>query len=383
MTHPDFPDRVARAYLNHAAVGPMPAVALAAACAVFAEQAAHGSAAIGAWLGRLDAGRGALATWLGVDPRDVAYAPNTTTGVHAVAHGLPWEPGDRILLLRGEFPANVLPWLRAAERHQLGVDWVDADAFAGPSGDGLAQAEAALRGGRTRLVAVSAVQFQTGLRLPLADLGRLAHRHGARLFIDGIQAVGACPLDLAHADFLAAGGYKWLMGPQGSGLFWARPDAWAALRPELTGWLSQEDPLRFLGGAPGAMAYDKPWRPGPPTLEGQTLPFAAHVGLAASAAHALARVGTADAVFAHVQPLLDRAEDALRARGWISRRAADPAQRSTLLCLRPPPGVEVGATVTHLAAAGVILGSPDGHLRVAPSWPTSGDEMEALIDAMP
>jgi cysteine desulfurase/selenocysteine lyase len=379
MTHPDFPDRAARAYLNHAAVGPLPAVARAAVLEALTEQGAHGSAAIGPWLGRLELGRAAIADLLGVAAPDVAYIPNTSTGVHAVAHGTIWAPGDRIVLFRGEFPANVLPWLRAAERHDLGVDWIDADAFQGPSGDGLAQLETTLRAGRVRIVAVSAVQFQTGLRMPVSELGRLAHAHGARVFVDAIQALGASPLDLDHADFLAAGGYKWLMGPQGSGVFWARPDAWASLTPELTGWLSQTDPLRFLGGEPGAMVYNKPWRLGPPTLEGATMPFAAHLGLAASVALLRARMGTADAVFDHVQPLLDRAEQALTAAGWRSRRAEAKDQRSTLLCLRPPPGVEVGATVARLADAGIVVGSPDGHLRVAPSWPTSPDEIDALI----
>jgi len=188
-----FGDLEARSYLNHAAVSPVSAPVRAAALQALDDVARHGVGTVLRWVEQRERLRVRLGRLLGVAPETLGYVANTSTGVLTVAHGLPWRPGAQVLCFEGEFPTNVLPWVRAAEQHGLEVLRLPLDGFGDGSGSGLERVQAALRGGRVQLVAVSAVQFQTGLAMPLGALADLAHAHGAELFVDGIQAVGRHP----------------------------------------------------------------------------------------------------------------------------------------------------------------------------------------------
>src|SRR5262249_30545396 len=162
--------------------------------------------------------------------------PNTSRGMSDVALCFPWRRGDRVILFEGEFPANVTPWQRAAETFGLSIAWVPLSAFhdgaaSGPKPRaGMARAiasseEAGLDRLRAelargaRLVAVSAVQFQTGLRMPVESMAALCHASGAEIFIDAVQCCGAVPIDAGASgvDYLASGSHKWLMGLEGAG----------------------------------------------------------------------------------------------------------------------------------------------------------------------
>jgi cysteine desulfurase/selenocysteine lyase len=373
-----FPDLTVPAYLNHAAVGPLARPTLVAMQTAAAAQAAHGLGAFPGWLAGLEEARAGAAALVGGRPDQVALVHSTGEAITAVAMGLDWRPRDRVILLRGEFPTNVLPWLRAAELFDLDVVWLGAADFYGPSGRGLQSAAEALRGG-ARLLAVSAVQFQTGLRMPLRELADLAHAAGAELAVDAIQALGAVDMTSTGADWIAAGGHKWLMAPAGTGLLWGSDAAWARYQPRLAGWLSVPHAFDFLSGPAGLLRYDKAPLRGPAAVEGSNRN---HPGFAALAA-ALRLAGTPDATFAHVQPLLDRVEGHLLSRGWRSERSPVPAQRSCILAATPPTGVDLAATARALADAGVSVATPDGRLRVSPSWPSTDADVDRLIAAWP
>jgi selenocysteine lyase/cysteine desulfurase len=134
-----------------------------------------------------------------------------------LAQGLRWEPGDRVLLGPDEFPSNVYPWLALRER---GVE-VE---IIGERGSGLQieQLEAALTRGRVRLVALAAVHYTTGDLHPLAEMSRLVHEHDALLITDATQACGSVDVKWTRTgvDALLTSGYKWLLGPYGTGAAW-------------------------------------------------------------------------------------------------------------------------------------------------------------------
>src|SRR5690606_3800790 len=125
-------------------------------------------------------------------PDEIALMPNTTRGVSDIALSVNWRPGDRVLLFRGEFPTNVTPWQRAAELFGLELRWLDVDRFRTDLNAALGSVADELSRG-VRLLAISAVQFQTGLRAPLEQLGELCQRFGCEFFVDGIQACGVVP----------------------------------------------------------------------------------------------------------------------------------------------------------------------------------------------
>ncbi len=376
-----FPTLDARAYLNHCGVSPASSAVQAAARAVLDDYARHGSGAFVRGMEQRRRLKAKLASLLGARPEDLAYVASTSAGVTAIAMCFPWEPGDQIIGFQGEFPTNVTPWQRAAALFGLRHTLLPLDGFADGSGDGLGRLEAALRGG-VRLVAVSAVQFQSGLRMPILEMSRLCRAHGAQLFVDAIQAVGALPVDdyAGAVDYLSCGSHKWLMGLEGAAFVYVHPDRAAALRPNLAGWLSHQDAWTFLFEGEGHLRYDRPLRSSADVFEGGAQNTLGLAALEAAVDPILAL--TPAAIHAHVGAYLDALEAGMCARGFASLRAQDPALRSNILSLRPPAGVALGALVSGLGARGVVAAMPDGRLRFGPHWPNSLDEVPQVLDAL-
>ncbi len=374
-----FDDLDVDVYFNHASISPLSRAVRAAAQSAMDDYARLGA---GAWLTYRDQRerlREKLATLVGADAPDVALVPSTSQGIVDLALCFPWQRGDRILLFDGEFPANVTPWQRAAALFGAEILMHRAEDFR--TAEGLDRLRTELARAPVRLVAVSAVQFQTGLRMPLRAIADACHAAGAELFVDAIQAVGAVPIDVRalDVDYLVAGSHKWLMGPEGCGLAYVRPDRIAALRPAVASWLSHEDPATFLFEGKGHLRYDRPIRTRADFLEvgaQNTVGFAA---LEASVDHLL-EIGVAR-IHAHVQGILDPLEEALEAAGCRSLRSSDPAARSTILSCEPPDGRTCQEIFEHLAGNGVSCATPDGNLRFSPHWPNDVGQVAHVIDA--
>jgi cysteine desulfurase/selenocysteine lyase len=374
-----FPELAATAYLNHAAMSP-PSVAVRDA--VGASLDAYARKGAGAWVAHRDQRdrlRHKLGSLVHARGEDVALVPSTSQGLVDLALCFPWRTGDRVLLLDGEFPTNVTPWQRAAATFGLDTVFLRAADFA-PGGDGLDRLEAELRRG-LRLVAVSAVQFQTGLRMPLRAMAQLVHRHGAEICVDAIQAVGAIPLDVnaMELDYLVAGSHKWLMGPEGCGMAWIAPARVGALRPVVAAWLSHEDSATFLFEGPGHLRYDRPIRARADFLEIGAQNTLGFVALEA-AVDLLLQLGT-PAIFAHVQSVLDPLERGLLALGFSSLRSPDADSRSCILGVRPPAGIPLAPVWRHLQDQGIACATPDGVLRLSPHWPNSLAEVPLVLTA--
>ncbi|MEZ4470128.1 MAG: aminotransferase class V-fold PLP-dependent enzyme [bacterium] len=249
--------------------------------------------------------------------------------------------------------------------------------FGAAGGADLGEVEAALRAG-VRLVAVSAVQFRSGLRMPLEALGELCRRHGAALCVDAAQGAGLTPLPVGAADFVAAPGHKWLMGPEGTGFLFIQPDQ--HLLPRLAGWLSHEQAADFLHHGPGVMRYDKPIRASADFLEGGAPNLVGFAGLEAGLA-AIQRVGRVR-IFSHVQIYLDALEAGLLARDFVSLRAPDISRRSGILSVECPPGLTAAAVAAALRKRGVSVTTPDGALRFSPHWPNAQREVPRVLDTL-
>jgi selenocysteine lyase/cysteine desulfurase len=229
------------------------------------------------------------------------------------------------------------------------------------------------------LIAVSAVQFQTGLRMPIAELAGLARRYGAELAVDGIQAAGVLDLDLgaAGAHYFVAGSHKWWTGLDGLAVLYVDPDArW---RPRAAGWLGREDPIDFLLEGEGLLRYDKPARATPDALEAGVQSHAAVAALDA-ATELLEALGLAR-VEAHALAWQRAFAGGLAAEGIPTSRGEDPATFSSIVSVRPPAGLTVREVAARLAEAGIAVATPDGWLRVAPHWPNALAEVPAVVAA--
>lgn len=212
-------------YLNHAAIAPWPRRASEAVARFAQVNVRLGAGDYPAWLATERRLRERLARLVNAPSQaDIALVKNTSEALSLVAFGLDWQAGDQVVISDEEFPSNRVVW-EALGEHGVEVTKVS---LAGPDPEA---ALLAVCGPRTRLLAVSAVQFASGLRLDLPRLGEGCRARHVLFCVDAIQQIGALPFDVQHAqcDFAMADGHKWMLGPEGMGLFYCR----AALRPQL------------------------------------------------------------------------------------------------------------------------------------------------------
>lgn len=225
-------------YLNHAAVAPLPYRARKLTQEFLDDAVTYGAVHYPEWL-RVEASvRRQLGQLVGAaDPDDIAILKNTSEALSVVAHGFPWRAGDRVIISSEEFPSNRIVW-ESLQRYGVGVIEVDLRAAPDPEDALIAAIDA-----RTRMLAVSAVQFANGLRLDLARLGDECRQRDVALCVDAIQAVGALELDVSamRIDFLAADAHKWMLGPEGVALFYCAAGWRDRLLLHQFGWHMREN----------------------------------------------------------------------------------------------------------------------------------------------
>ncbi|MGF6693117.1 aminotransferase class V-fold PLP-dependent enzyme [Metapseudomonas resinovorans] len=256
-------------YLNHAAVAPWPKRATRAVQSFAEENWRLGARDYPDWLTVERRLRERLAKLLNAPTTaDLALVKNTSEALSFVAFGLDWRAGDQVVISNQEFPSNRVVW-EALKRYDVDTVQVSLDG-SDPEGALLAAC-----GPRTRLLSVSAVQYASGLRLDLQRLGKECRRRGVLFCVDAIQQLGALPFDAQAIDcaFAMADGHKWMLGPEGLGVFYCRIDLREQLKLHEYGWHMLEHPgdyeradwtpsrtaRRFECGSPnmlGAMALE-------------------------------------------------------------------------------------------------------------------------------
>lgn len=223
------------AYFDHAAVAPLPNPARQAIHDYADSSAANGDASWPHWAQKLEHLRQASAQMINASAEEIALVPNTTVGIQLVAQGMPWEPGDNVVVPTNEFPSNLLPW-RALESQGVEVRELKVPK------NGIIDVEKLdqVTDEKTRIVAMSWVGYATGFRINVREMADVAHAAGAYFMLDAIQGLGAFPLDVVESkvDFLAADGHKWMLGPEGAGIFYCRSELLEYLKPVGIGWNS-------------------------------------------------------------------------------------------------------------------------------------------------
>jgi cysteine desulfurase/selenocysteine lyase len=247
MKHPEFPLSDELIYLNHAAVSPWPK-RTSEAVAKFAEQnTLYGSYFYPEWLAKESELRSQLQILLNAPSADdIALVKNTSEALSFVAYGLDWKSGDNIVSSNEEFPSNRLPWQSLA---QQGIEFRQADLRNSTSPE---DALFELVDGNTRLLTISSIQFASGLRLDLEKIGAFCKQRNIFFCIDAIQSLGAVQFDVQsyQADFVMADGHKWMLGPEGLGVFYTTPTARDRLKLTQYGWHMMKDTYNY---------ENKPW----------------------------------------------------------------------------------------------------------------------------
>ena len=220
-------------YLNHAAVAPWPRRTAEAVKHFAEENATLGARHYEQWL-RLERDLRVQLRMLlnAAHTDDIALLKNTSECLSVVAYGLDWRKGDNIVISSEEFPSNRIVWESLRDD---GVTVREANLYddMGPEESLFAQVDE-----RTRLLAISSVQYASGIRLDLQRLGDFCRDHDILYCVDAIQSLGALPLDVQaiHADFVAADGHKWMLGPEGLAVFYCRDSVRDRLKLRQYGW---------------------------------------------------------------------------------------------------------------------------------------------------
>ncbi len=383
-----FPNLDAKAYLAHAAISPASLCVTSAVAHLIEMVSRLGVGSFPIYQEQRERLRISAAQLFGVQPSSIALTAGCTRGITDVALALPWAQGDVLLTFEGEFPANVTPWQLAARAKQAHVSLLKLPAPTSPTFTQELLTELKLaferppEGRCVRYLAVSAVQFQTGLKMPIAEMVALAKEYSVRVLVDGIQGAGVTEQDLGalEVDAFFVGAHKWLLGLEGAGLSYLSPDLLRELTPVTAGWLSHPSGDQFLFAGAGHLRYDRDLLDTASVFEGSTAAGVAFVALESGLE--ICRRLSPQAILNHVQDYHDAVEAELIGRGFRSLRAFDPNLRSTLLSFEFPRGITPGPFARALREEGIFVSIPDGLLRLSPHFSNHHDEIPLVISAV-
>lgn len=364
----EFPVASRWAYFDHAAVAPLPRRSVERLAAWSTDAMSNGVAHWGEWAERLEIVRDRIAALISARTDEIALVPSTTVGIGLVAEGLEWKAGDNVVTAFEEYPSNVYPWMNLASR---GVSLRRV-----PGRDGAIWPEdlAGAMDDRTRVLAISHVEFASGFRNDLDALCSLCRERGVAVLVDAIQSLGAIAIDVRKTpvDFLATGGQKWLLGPEGSGFLYVRSE-----------WI---DKLRTLGvgsrSVVGHMDYsniDFTLRPGAKRWEGGAYNMGAIQTLGASL-EILHEVGI-ERASARILDRAARVRAIAEEAGWSVYGSRAQGDLSGIVSIERP-GVDARACVKPLRESGVIASWRGGRLRLSPHIYTNEADLARLGEAL-
>jgi cysteine desulfurase / selenocysteine lyase len=350
------------AFLDHAGVSPLNTRA-AEAMRAFNERAGQAPFAEffpEAWAILVDL-RTRVAGLIGARSVDeIVLMPNTGSGLNTAALSLPLRPGDNVLVLDGDYPANIYPWLNLAHRGVLTKvvpqknGGLDLDLLSSRIDN------------RTRVIALSTVLFATGFRNDLQAVGQICKERGIYFVVDGIQSLGALPLDVqaANVDFLACGSQKWLLGPIGTGFLYVRHELLDELVPgPYVGSSSVVDSANFLDYNFTLLPTAERFNAGSPNVVGA-------IGLHASV-ELIQEIGV-EHIAERVLMLARLTINDLQERGFCLSADTAPERRSGIVVVEVD---DAAAKVMQLKEAGIVCNPRGRGIRIAPHFYNTEEEI--------
>lgn len=365
-----FPVTERANYLNHAAVSAPPRPTIRAIHSYLADVSQNGSTNFRDWLAMKESTRQRLARLLGARPEQVAFVRNTSDGLSTVSNGLKWKSGDNLVTFRNEFPSNLYPWIRAAKEFGFDVRMcleregrIDLDEFT------------SLIDSRTRIVAISFVQFGSGFRANLEQIARAARAHDALLVVDVIQGLGVIPFDVnaQMVDVAAGACHKWLLLPEGLGFLYLSDRARARIDPTLVGWVSVPNPDDYGN-------LEQGWNKGALAWETGTGPSALIYGLNESL-KLLDAVGVSE-IQEYLELLTDHLCDQLQNTEYEIVSSRRDGEKSQIVCIRHRGGFTPMQLYHYLQQHNIVTAPRGDRLRISPHFYNTFQEIDQLVHVL-
>lgn len=367
----EFPVTDEWAYLNHAALGPLPQRTVKAINDIVAALARPIESAVVPYRDLESTARESVARLVQGNPEMVAFTGSLAESISLAAAGIDWKPGDNVVIPRDEFPSVVYPFLNLARRG-VEVHYVDKDAGGFTSLDLIRDAIDE----RTRALALSHVEFMTGFQNDLSAIGALCRERDILSIIDGTQSIGAQPIDILASgiDVIAAHAYKWLLSSFGLGVMHFSERAIERIHPTYAGRLSvqagSEDTdyqLKFRDGAQRYQTGGLNWI----TLAG----FNTSAGLVQEADPAQ----TAKHTFDLTEHLLDGVAEV----GYHVTSSRVPEHRSQIVSFSSGDQGVDAQVVAELERRNVAVCLRGRGIRVSPYFYNTIEDIDRLLESLP
>jgi selenocysteine lyase/cysteine desulfurase len=359
----DFPAANDSLYLDAAYITPNPLPVVEAGRA-FAESKGRAPISLGDMLARTDQVRAAFARLIGAEPAEIGFLFATSEGENIVARALNLSRGDNIVVDQLHYNTTFVLYRHLEQTRGVELRIVKARDGAVSLADFEPMVDR-----RTRIVSVAWVSHQNGFRHDMPALAALAHRHGAWLYADAVQAVGMIPVDVkaAGVDVITTGTYKWLLGSYGVAPFYVRRELLDRITPDRMGALHVERTLpdHRYEIYKTAKKFDY-----------ATLAFGPVYQLGAALEY-LERVGV-DHIERHTVALAHQLGDGLRARGLTVLTPA--GNRSSIVAFRNPADPARTRTILDRARAKVSVRENGTQIRVSPALYNTTDDIRRFLD---
>ena len=363
-----FPVTRRYVYLNHASNGSLATTVVQAMNGYIERCSLHGEVPYPEGEAVVEDCRELAARLMGVRTDEIAFVKNTSAGAIIAIGSIEWQHGDNMILMRDAFPTNTYPFhylLPQVEKRYV------TSAELAKGSDCIFR----LVDRHTRAIAIDWVHFLSGVRADICAISAFCRTRAIHILIDAMQGLGAVNQSFGELgiDFIYAGGNKWLLGPQGSGILYVNSAVLPKLKPANLGWLSaQWENFNDI-------YTQKPMKPGASRFEEGTKNYIGIYGLRESLRILLGagRSEVADRVRMHVQLLHRR----LGELGFETRTPADP-QRHAGVIDAYKPGADMAALFARLKEQGFICSLRENRLRIAPHFYNTEEEIERFCVAL-
>ncbi len=369
-----FPITEKAIFLNHAAISPSPTPVIEECDKWLVHHKTYGDMyypPLAKILEGIDEDRRIVGKFINAKfpEEEIAFTYNTSYGLAAIAEAIKWEQGDQIVINDLEYTSNSYTYQVLTEKFGLNLEVI-------PNVNGVLPMESFSQtiDQSTRLVAISHVQFSNGFRTDLNELAKICHEKEAHLMVDAIQSVGAIPVDVQKqdVDYLASGGYKWLLGPLGTGFIYIKRQLAELLNPSFVGSMSDANPLDLShhshSPARGAKRFQASLGP--------------HTILLAKAVEFLDNLGIEN-IFAQIMKLTDLIIEFVEKESTyqLNTPTENMHQRSGIVNFSCPNGEKIVDQLRELSIP-IAISYRQGGLRISPHCYNTEEEIQTCLETI-